>query len=148
MGTYAYLTWEHFNVRSGGGGAALCDLSAKVSCSAVAASAQSEILGIPVALLGFGWFAVVLTGVFINSSKKAENTFSNWFGMDIPFALFGWSVLGLGFVLWFMYAEFFIIGSICIFCTLAHILTITILFISYKLLRKPIRKYIKEIFYR
>ena len=33
------------------------------------------------------------------------------------------TVVGIGFVLYLIYAELFIIGSICLYCTSVHVLT-------------------------
>src|SRR3989338_4364408 len=68
-----------------------------------------------------------------------------------PFYLFAWSIIGLLTVIWLVYAELFLIGAICLVCTLVHILVIIILYLSYKVFKsyhKPIGKYLGDIFYK
>ena len=36
-------------------------------------------------------------------------------------------VVGIGFVIYLLYAELFIIGSICLYCTSVHVLTFVLL---------------------
>ncbi|HEB13869.1 MAG TPA: vitamin K epoxide reductase family protein, partial [candidate division WWE3 bacterium] len=56
MVVMAYLAYLKFTE----GASSFCDLSEGLSCSAVNQSIYSEIFGIPVAILGFSYFALVL----------------------------------------------------------------------------------------
>ena len=141
----AYLTYEHYQLISDSEkGNSFCDISKELSCSTVNSSPYAEVMGIPMAFLGLVWFIVV---VILSYSIESKHKF--W--KASPLYLFLWSILGLFSVFWLVYAELFLIGSICTLCTLAHILIITILFLSYKIFKrshKSIGKYLGEIFYK
>jgi uncharacterized membrane protein len=84
------------------------------SCEAVTTSAQATFLGIPVAVLGLLWFvamAVLCLPVAWRSPSRLVHLVR----------LLG-AIAGVGFVLWLVYAELFIIGAICLWCTVAHVL--------------------------
>jgi protein-disulfide isomerase len=54
-----------FQMKLEASGSSMCDVSAKVSCSVVNSSAASELFGIPIAVLGAGFFlGVALAAVF------------------------------------------------------------------------------------
>jgi len=40
----------------------------------------------------------------------------------VHLARLGATIIGIAFVLWLVYAELFIIGAICLWCTVAHVL--------------------------
>ena len=107
-----YLTYEHF-APSGGTGLA-CPIGGK-SCTTVTTSPQSEFLGVPVALLGLLYYLgmVVLN---LPALWRSRLPALEWIRLAA-------AVAGLVFVLWLIYAELFIIGAICVWCTVVHVLT-------------------------
>jgi uncharacterized membrane protein len=138
----SYLTYHHYDVRQGGS-SRWCEISEEISCDTVALSDYSEIAGIPVAVLGLLWFTVV---VLIYYSDRI-GTAKRLLGSSAEFYLFLWSLMGLGFISWLVYAELFLIFSICLACTIAHVLLIAILVISYFSLKRPIYDYVKNMFF-
>ena len=90
-----------------------CPTGQLVNCENVLTSAYSKTFGIPNGFLGIGFFLVVLALVYM---RKAEHL-----------ALF--NAIGIGFVAYYVYAEY-LIGSICIYCTLAHVCALALLIIS------------------
>jgi len=89
-------------------------------CDTVLRSAYSEILGVPVALLGALYYLaiLILAVAYIDTEK--------------PVILKLWaSVTPLGFLfsLWFVAAQLFIIRSICVYCMFSA-LTSTLLFLT------------------
>jgi uncharacterized membrane protein len=111
-----YLTITHFEP-----GALVCSNSGFIDCAKVTTSAQSEILGIPVAILGLGNY-VVMTGL---NSPWAWRSRHRW----IHEARFILAIISMCFVLWLIYAELIIIGNICLFCTGVHITTFALLIV-------------------
>jgi uncharacterized membrane protein len=81
----------------------------------VTTSAQSTFVGIPVAVLGLLWSAamVALTAPSAWRSRRAE----------IRIARLALVSVGMCFVVWLVYAELFVIGAICLWCTLIHAVT-------------------------
>ncbi|OFW78192.1 MAG: hypothetical protein A2Z48_04420 [Actinobacteria bacterium RBG_19FT_COMBO_70_19] len=105
-----YLTIAHYTDPD----LLVCSDSGTVNCSAVTTSAQSTFLGIPVALLGLVWFVAMLA----LSLPVAWNATSR----NVHLVRFAAALGGIGFVLWLVYAELIIIGVICLWCTIAHVL--------------------------
>jgi uncharacterized membrane protein len=111
LGISTYLTIAHFI----GTQSLACSDSGIVNCAKVTTSPQSEVFGIPVAMLGLGYYivAVAMYSPWIwNSARKALHL------AQIIFA-----VLGIVFVLWLITAELIIIKSICLWCTGVHVVT-------------------------
>lgn len=109
LGASIYLTVAHYtNPRI-----LACSETGTVNCEAVTTSAQSAVLGIPVAVLGLVWSLgmVALTSPLADRWARAGDARRVATG------------LGMAFVLWLVYAELFLIGAICLWCTLVHVCT-------------------------
>jgi uncharacterized membrane protein len=113
-----YLTIAHYTSSS----ILACSSSGLVNCELVTTSAQSRFLGIPVALLGLIWFvamtALSLPAAWATTDRRVHQT-------RVLLA-----VLGIGFVLWLIYAELIIIGAICLWCTVVHVIAFGLFAIS------------------
>jgi len=81
----------------------------------VTTSPQSYVFGIPVAVLGlvFYVFAVAIMSPWA----------WRWARREVYLIRLAAMVAGIGFVLYLLYAELFIIGSICLYCTSVHAIT-------------------------
>jgi uncharacterized membrane protein len=113
----AYLTIAHYTNPE----IIACSSSGTVNCEQVTTSAQSTFLGVPVAVLGLAFFV----GMTALSSPKAWRADRK----AIHEIRLGAAVVGVGFVLWLVYAELFIIRAICLWCTVAHVLAF-VLFVA------------------
>jgi uncharacterized membrane protein len=92
-----------------------CSGSGAIDCAKVTTSAQSRFLGVPVALLGLVWaIAMVLL-----CSPQAWRSAARWVRPARVVAV----SIGMAFVLWLVFAEFVLVGAICVWCTAMHILT-------------------------
>jgi uncharacterized membrane protein len=114
LGVSIYLTIEHF---SGSNHLAGCSETAgAVNCTKVTTSSQSVVFGIfPVAVLGLAFFVFMV----------AANSPWAW-RWNLPafrWLRLGSVVIGIGFVLYLVYAELFQIQAICLYCTSVHIIT-------------------------
>ena len=105
-----YLTYAHYTSPS----VLVCSDKGIVNCTAVTTSAQSVFLGVPVALLGLLWW-VVMAGLSLPLAWRSTS-------LGVHRARLALSVAGIGFVLWLVYAEFVIIGKICLWCSVVHVL--------------------------
>jgi len=112
LGVSIYLTIAHFTQSTLAGCAETAGL---VNCTKVTTSAQSYAFGIPVAVLGMAFFvfAVAIMSPWAWQAKRRE----------IHLARIASLVVGIGFVLYLLYAELFIIGNICLYCTSVHVIT-------------------------
>lgn len=85
-----------------------CPSSGTVNCERVVTSAQSTIGPIPVPILGMLWF--VLLGALLVAPDSVGSR-----SLQVA-----WVLGGLVFVLYLIYAELFLIGAICLWCTVIH----------------------------
>ena len=111
LGVSIYLTVAHFTESALAG----CSENGAVNCTKVTTSPQSYVFGIPVAVLGLAFFvaAVALMSPWAWRSARRE----------IHLIRLASLVVGIGFVLYLVYAELFIIGAICLYCTSVHVIT-------------------------
>ena len=108
----SYETWAHFN----GSHLLACTGNGSENCTAVITSPQSEVFGfIPVAILGllFYVFVVAIMSPWAWQIRRRE----------VGLLRLGSMILGMGFVMYLIYAELYQIGSWCLYCTGVHIIT-------------------------
>jgi uncharacterized membrane protein len=98
-----------------GGTLAGCSAKGFVDCSAVLHSPESVILGIPVAALGIVFFAFMIAIMSPWAWRSARREI--WLLRVVSL------VVGMGFVIYLLYAELFEVGNLCAYCTSIHILT-------------------------
>jgi len=123
-----YLVHEHYKDEEESG-PSICEISSRVSCSVVLKSQFAALFSIPLAVLGITWNAVHLAltfQIFISETKDL----TTWIG-----AHFIWSLMGIGFVFYLLFAEI-ILGTLCPFCTLIHIITVGLFYFSWKIYSK------------
>ena len=111
----AYLTYAHYK----GASALACPDTGTVNCAKVTTSSQSEIFGVfPVAVLGLAYFVVMsaLCTPWAWDSLRPELRWARIAGV----------VVGIGMVVYLLYAELFQIDAICIYCTVVHAVTVLV----------------------
>ncbi len=111
LGVSIYLTITHFQHHL-----LACASNSFVNCLKVTTSPQSELLGVPVAVLGLFFFVPM---VALNL-PAAWRTSARW----VHLVRLACTVVAMGMVLWLISAELFIIHSICEWCTTVHVATV------------------------
>ncbi|RKS84246.1 vitamin K epoxide reductase family protein [Motilibacter peucedani] len=106
-----YLTVEHFSH----GTSFACPESSTINCVKVTTSSYSKVLGVPVAVLGLVFFAVMGALSLPPAWRPA---------LRAP-RLAG-AAVGVVSVLWLVWAELFRIDAICLWCTVVHLLTLAL----------------------
>jgi len=109
-----YLTYEHFT----GSTTLACSDNGVINCLKVTTSAQSKVLGIPVAVLGLVYFVAMIPLCLPVAWRDPRPLVAR--------ARLVASVVGVGFVLYLLYAELFEIGNICLWCTVVHVITVAL----------------------
>lgn len=112
LGVAGYLTYEHFTSSS----TLACSDNSVVNCLKVTTSSYSAVAGVPVAVLGLVFFAVMLVLQLPPMWRRPEPA--------VRIGRLAWAVVGLGTVLYLLYAELFSIDAICLWCTAVHVLTL------------------------
>jgi uncharacterized membrane protein len=120
LGVSIYLTIAHFTQSALLG----CSESGLVNCTKVTTSPQSYVFGIPVAVLGLLFYlaAVALMSPWAWQAARYRR--------EIYLIRIASLVVGIGFVLYLVYAELFIIGSICLYCTSVHAITFVLFLLT------------------
>ena len=112
LGVSIYLTIAHFTESTLAG----CNETAGlVNCTKVTTSPQSYVFGIPVAVLGLAFYLFMVAIMSPWAWRAARR--------EVHLVRIAALIAGMGFVLYLLYAELFIIGSICLYCTSVHGLT-------------------------
>lgn len=108
-----YLTIDHYSEAT----TLICPANTSVDCAKVTESPQSAFLGIPVAVLGVAYF-VALILLCLPASWRA--------GRGVALGRLAVAGAGVAFVAWLVYAEIALIGAICLWCTVVHVITVVI----------------------
>jgi uncharacterized membrane protein len=113
----AYLTLQHYDSRV----PLSCPNTGIIDCERVLTSPQSLAFGVPLAVWGLGWFAVAVALAAAGASAAAEGA---WWGRP---ARLLWTAVGAAAVVYFVYLELLVIGSICIWCSTVHAIVLALL---------------------
>jgi uncharacterized membrane protein len=106
LGISLYLTIVHY---AQGQVALVCATGGLINCEQVTSSAESMVGPVPVAALGVLWFAVLLGILAARPTSPL---------------LLAWTAVGVAFVFYLIYAELFLIGTICLWCTAVHVVVL------------------------
>jgi uncharacterized membrane protein len=120
-----YLTVEHFSSSP----SYVCPASPTINCLKVTTSSYSELLGVPVALLGLLFF-LAMTPLCLPVAWRSASPWPQRLRMAGP-------ALGVVFVVYLVWAELFPIGAICLWCTAVH--TVTLLLFAVVVLDSALR---------
>jgi uncharacterized membrane protein len=115
LGVSIYLTITHFDKM-----ALVCDTGSVINCEKVTQSPQSEVFGIPVAMLGLAYFVPMILLCLPAAWRSVDRR--------IHLARLALSVVGVGMIIYLLIAELFLIKAICLWCSSVHLITF-ILFI-------------------
>jgi len=117
-------------------------LGTQINCATVLESIYANInigsLHISLEMLAAVWFIINLCLVCAISFGGAERA------KKLLDVLFGWRFFGLIIVPYLLYLEFFVVHSICIYCTVMHAcIIIDFIIVSYFLFSKRTEHYLK-----
>ncbi len=110
LGVSIYLTITHFSPH-----ALVCVSNGTFNCEKVTTSAQSEIFGIPVAMLGLFYFVPMIVLCLPVAWRSTDRR--------VHLARLILSIVGVGTILYLLIAELFIIKAICLWCSSVHLVT-------------------------
>jgi uncharacterized membrane protein len=123
LGVSVYLTITHYDTSV----VIACSDKGVINCAKVTTSSQSMVFGVlPVAVLGLAFYVFMAV---VNSPLgwRFDQAPVRWLRFinqrTIRWTRLGSVVVGMGFVLYLVYAEVIQIGNICLWCTSVHVLT-------------------------
>jgi uncharacterized membrane protein len=111
LGVSVYLTIEHYDRSI----TLACPENSTINCAKVTTSKWSEVAGVPVAVAGLAYFAV-MTAVLVLALRTPM-----WSRVAVAGAAVG--VLG---ALYLVGVELFAVDAICLWCTAVHVLTLVL----------------------
>ena len=109
LGIAVYLTIEHFDSSV----TLSCPETGRINCQKVTTSEYSHVAGVPVAVLGLVYFLVALVLLLPRAWRSTSSA--------IRWTRIGWTSLGAVMVIYLVWAEFFGVNSICLWCTAVHV---------------------------
>jgi uncharacterized membrane protein/protein-disulfide isomerase len=124
LGASIASTWVHYRLLTEPAYSSVCDISSTVSCSQAYLSRYGSFWGVPVAVGGVLYFAVVLLMTAFGS-RPASKTREN-----VPAYIFALSTIALAFVLYLAWASFFQLKAVCLLCVTTYVAVIAIFIIS------------------
>jgi uncharacterized membrane protein len=109
LGTAIYLTIVHYEQAP-----LLCSSQGLVNCERVTSSSYSVVPGttLPITIPGLAWF--IVSGVLAFGGLRSSR---RW----IRQAQLAWAILGTLTVLYLVYVELAILHTICLWCTVVHV---------------------------
>ena len=116
IGVAGYLAWSKVNNQS-----VLCLTGGQ--CDTVQNHPTSEVLGIPVSVIGLAGYLAILA-VFILEERSSS------FAGTGPMIVFGLSAVGFLYSLYLTYLELFVINAICSWCVVSAVLMTILLIIG------------------
>lgn len=132
---FSYLTYHHYSLVLGYSSGSLCQISSTINCDGAALSSFSELAGIPVALLGLSFSAVMLAIVFAIRQEWLELTPFTSSVLLLSFATAVLVSVGLGVV------SVFVIKVTCPFCFLSYIFAFINFILAWMLFGSLIKKF-------
>jgi uncharacterized membrane protein len=96
-----------------------CSLNPIINCGNIMESQQSHVFGFPNPMIGLVAYPIV---VGIGMALFAGARFRAWFWLGLQAG----TVFGVGFVTWLQYQSLYSIGSLCLWCCLAWVVTIAL----------------------
>jgi uncharacterized membrane protein/protein-disulfide isomerase len=130
LGASAWSSYVHYSLLTQPGYTSVCDVNATVSCTQAYLSPYGSIWGIPVALGGVLFFALVLLLLAFAGRPAVARPKVPSYRENVPAYIFALSTVGLAFVLYLAWASFFQLGTLCLLCAATYVAVIGIFVLS------------------
>ena len=117
-------TYVHHKLLTVPGYASMCDIGSTLNCSQAYLSRYGSMWGVPIALAGVFFFALVLVlaGIAGRQASAARDS--------VPGYIFVLSTVGLAFTLYLGWASYFVLKTFCILCGITYLSVIAIFIVS------------------
>jgi len=122
----AYLIYLHFEPSA----STICTFSERFDCGIVNKSKYSELLGVPVSILGFLTYSVLFLSALGLYKDFRFQRFHKWLRpFHMLWLMFALTAFGMVFSLYLTYVEAFVLNAWCIFCVTQQVLIIMMTFV-------------------
>lgn len=109
----------HYQLATTPGYESFCDVNATFSCTQAYQSQYGRLLGVPVSVLGAGYFAALLALLALGRRLDVLASY-----------LLVAALVGLGFVLYLAWATVFVLGTLCLLCLATYAAVVGLFFIA------------------
>ena len=109
----------HYQLATTPGYESFCDVNATFSCTQAYQSQYGRLVGVPVSILGAGYFAALLALLTLGRRLDALASY-----------LLVSALVGLGFVLYLAWATIFVLGTLCLLCLATYAAVVGLFFIA------------------
>ena len=127
----SWSTWVHYQLLNDPAYSGFCDINSTFSCASAYTSRYGELAGVPVALLGALFFAFILGLLAIGQRSPSAR-------QNLPGYVFALSTVGLAAVMYFAYASFFVLQTVCVLCVGTYVAVIGLFVVSGSSARFPL----------
>ncbi|HEX2457874.1 MAG TPA: vitamin K epoxide reductase family protein [Vicinamibacterales bacterium] len=124
LASSATSTYVHYQLLTDRGYTSFCDVSSTVSCTQAYLSHYGSLWGVPVAVIGLFFFALVLSLSFFGGRRDPSA------GESTPGYVFALSTLALAMVLYLAYGSYFVLHTFCILCAVTYVAVIGLFIVS------------------
>ena len=124
LGASLMSSYVHYRLLTDPGYTSVCDINTAMSCTQAYLSKYGSFLGVPIALGGVVFFALVLliAGVAGRPASPARE--------NAPAYVFALSTIGLAVVLYLGWASYIVLKNFCVLCAITYVSVIAIFIIS------------------
>lgn len=119
LGASVAAAYVHYQLAITPGYASFCDVNATFSCTQAYQSEYGRLLGVPVSILGAGYFAALVALLTLGRRLDALASY-----------LLLASLVGLAFVLYLAWATIFVLGTLCLLCLATYAAVVGLFFVS------------------
>lgn len=143
-GIHFYLARQHYGLRYGFAENSLCNINAVMNCDAVATSAYSQFLGVPMALWGLITngilaFFLLITWLGWTDDEKSTGRLALWISSGVAAASVVMAII-----------SFSLMSVYCLFCISAYVLSFLGVFLTWKGMKsldsKPYADFVPTLF--
>jgi uncharacterized membrane protein/predicted DsbA family dithiol-disulfide isomerase len=124
LGASSISSYVHYKLLTDASYTSFCDVNATVSCTQAYLSPYGSFWGVPVALAGVLFFALIL--LLVGLGGRASSAVRD----AIPAYVFALSTAGLAFVLYLGWASYVRLHTFCVLCAITYVAVIALFIIS------------------
>jgi len=131
FGFASYSAWVHYKLMTDAAFQSPCDINSTFNCSQVYLSRYGAVAGVPVALAGVFWFALVGLVAWLSTPRAASSSStSSISGAPGGAYVFALSTIGLAVILYLGYTSWFVLKTACVLCLGTYVAVIGIFIVS------------------
>ena len=125
LGASTAASWVHYHLIQNPDYSSFCDVNSTISCKQAYLSAYGSLAGIPVAILGVLFFALILLLIQATPPPDAKRSTE-----AAPAAILVLSTVALGMVVYLAAASIFILKEVCPLCVATYLAVIGLFTVS------------------